>query len=163
MNEDKALAVLSPEEVQQERFALLVVFGDDESDGQGLGITGARKRLGLSGAVARRWWRSQFVQDRVREYLEITRRDTQVRALRLRSKALLTLEKAMSSPAYTPTQRAAAKDILSLGMGEAISGGTNVGLVVNVNTGLPPAAMLQQQRRHGKQDDIVEGEATPVE
>ena len=49
------------------------------------------------------------------------------------------------------------------GMGEHEAPQNNVGIEVHVLTGLPPDAVLQQQRRVSKREDIVEGEATPVE
>lgn len=161
---DKALTVQTPTEVRQEQFALLVVFGDE--DGKGLSVSAAGRRLDLTPHTASVWWRTKYVQDLVREYLDVMRRDTQLKALKLREKAFRTLEKAMDSPAYTPTQRAAAKDIISLGLGTEVAASDNrVGLQVVVNTGLPADAIARQTRRHAKHqdDDVVEGVFTPVE
>lgn len=158
---EKALVVQSPKEVQQERFALLVVFGD--GDDGGLSISDASRRVGITPSTGAAWWRSEYVQGLVRDYLSVVRKEVQLKALKLHDKALKTLERAMDSPAYTPTQRAAANDILRYAVGTETSGDTNVGIVVNVATGLPATAMFQQQKRHSKHEDVVEGEATLVE
>jgi uncharacterized protein (DUF1778 family) len=163
---EKALEVANPTEVQQERFALLVCFGDEGSDGQGLTVSEAGRRLGLSAAVARNWWRTKFVQDTVRELLGTLRNEAKLNAAKHQDAAIKTLVKALDSPAYTTPQINAAKALLSFGFGEKEAAETNVGIVVNVGTGIPDEALAQQQRRHLKGEQrAIDGDftVTPVE
>lgn len=147
---EKALEVASPTEVQQERFAMLVCFGDDSSDGQGLSVSEAGRKLGLSAGVARQWWRTKYVQDTVRELLGTLRNEAKLSAARHRELAIETLVKAAQSPVYTTPQVNAAKALLSFGFGEKEAADTNVGIVVNVGTTLGDDALQQQQRRQAR-------------
>jgi hypothetical protein len=163
---EKALTVTDPTEVQQERFAMLVCFGDEDSDGQGLTISEAGRKLGLSATAARNWWRTKFVQDTVRELLGTLRNEAKLSAAKHRETAIKTLVAATQSPAYTTPQVNAAKALLSFGFGEKEAAETNVGIVVNVGTGIPDEALAQQQRRHLKGEQrAIDGDftVTPVE
>jgi hypothetical protein len=163
--QEKALTVPTSKEVQQERFAQLVVYGPDDGDGRGLSIAAASRHMGIHRLTGEAWWQTKLVQDLVRSYLDASRKHLQLKATRLADAALDTLDKATRSPAYTPTQRAAAKDILVLAMGESAAEDVRVGLVVNVNATLPSGVMLAQQTRHAKfdNDNVVGGTATVVE
>lgn len=161
--QDKALQPLPPVETQQERFASLVVFGDEESGGKGLSVAQASQRCGISAATGRQWWRSHVVQSYVRENLDALRNEGRLKAAKHRDRALATMVKAMESPAFTPTQVKAAQLVWQWGMGDHEAAQQQVGIEVIVNTGLPTLALAQQQKRATRQEDIVEGEATPVE
>lgn len=164
-----ALEVKSDLELRQERFLMLVVHGDDR-DFEGLSVSAAAKRLHLSPDIARRWWRSQYVQDRVREELELRNTELRLEAQKHRKKAIDTLVRATESPAMKPVQVRAAVALLNFGQLPEAREDTNVALQVVVNAAAPDHAIVAQQRRHDKSrtltipaETVAEGEYSEVD
>lgn len=166
---DEALEVLTEVEVRMEKFLMLVVHGVDE-DGQGLSVAEAGKRMHLTPAQARKWWRSKFVQDRVREELELGQAELRLKARKHRDHAIRTLVNAMDSPAMKPVQIRAAALLLQFGQLPEDRADTSVALQVVVNNQLPTGALQAQQKRHSKSktlelpaEQVEEGDYSEVE
>jgi hypothetical protein len=166
--QEQALDVLNELELRQEKFLLLVVHGINE-EGEGLSVAQAGKRMHLEPAVARKWWRSKYVQDRVREELEVGQAETRLKARRHRDKAIETLVRATDSPAMKPVQVRAAIALLQFGELPESREDTSVAIQVVVNSGLPGNALAAQAKRHAPKvleipaERVDEGEYSTVD
>lgn len=166
VKQEQALEVLSELELQQEKFLMLVVHGIN-GDGQGLSVREAGHRCHIDAPTYRRWWRSKYVQDRVREELELGQTETRLAARKHRDHALATLRRATDSPAMKAVQVRAAIALLQFGELPEDRADTQVALQVVVHQGLPGNAIADQAARHSVKvvsipaenlaDDVAEG------
>ena len=165
----KAPVVTPPEEARMERFAHLVVFGED-GDGGGLSVSAAARKLGLDAKTGKRWWASKPVQDYVRSALDALRQGTEAKLGREVDLALQTLHNAMVSPEYKRHQVDAAKAVLSYHLRSRGSEEPSVALQVVVNTSGPADAAEAQRLRFERKakslslpSNVADGEYSELE
>jgi hypothetical protein len=120
-------------------------------------------RLNIGVGTAYRWLGETAVKMQIQGILRENKRKVQILASKHIEDALTILVKAMNSPAFTPTQRAAAKDILQFAIGgdAAEVGGTI--FHVEVNTTLPDDAVQAQQARQRKLANVAHRAAEAID
>lgn len=142
--------VLTPQELA---FIRLVTI-------EGLTIAKAAKHeeVGIHPVTGYKWWKRPEIQEAVDDILAETKRVNRMAARSRLEKAWETVDKAMKSPAITPTQLKAAAMVLMYANG---SEGGNVDgaptINVQLNTQLNTNVLAEQQARHSQPVPIVEG------
>jgi hypothetical protein len=112
-------------------------------------------RLNIPVSTAYRWLGETSVKVQLQAILRENKRKVQIQASRHIEEAIDTLVKAMRSPAFTPTQRAAAKDLLQFAIGGDAAEAPSTFFHVEVNTTLPEDAAQAQQARHRKLAEVA--------
>lgn len=166
-----APVVTEVEEAKMERFAHLIVFGDEDNDG-GYSINEARAKMFITAAVAKKWWASRTVQDYVRSALDSIRQGTEVKISREVDLALRTLREVQLTPpnTYNKVQIDAAKAILAYHLRARGEAEANVALQVVVNTTVPDANVELQRKRMERRlnprlpgEEVAEADFSEVE